>query len=120
MLKTLINKVPGLYIRPWLMDTEINKDALLKKLPEDIDIVERYVYDSDRFIYPRERTYCRLIVYYNSTGSIAEIESIAQIFKKGELVLLDFPLRWDISIPNWLPHRNRLEYGYISQFFLGV
>ena len=64
------------------MDKDINKDSLLKKILEYTDIVERYVNNSNRFIFPGVRVYCKLNVYYSSTTSIAEIESIVQKFKK--------------------------------------
>ena len=32
MLKTLINKIPGIRIGTWLVDKDIHKDSLLKKL----------------------------------------------------------------------------------------
>ena len=82
MLTTVINKIPNIRIGPWLVDNEINKDSLLKKLPDDIDIVERYVYDFNRFISPGERVYYRLNVYYTSDTSISEIESVVQNFRK--------------------------------------
>ena len=85
MLKTVITKIPGIRIGPWLVGNEINKDSLPKKLPEDIDIVERYVYKFDRFIFPVDRVYCRLNIYYDSATSIAKIESIVRKFKKPRL-----------------------------------
>ena len=55
LLKTTINKIPSIRIGPWLVDKNLNKASLLKKLPDDIDIVERYIYDYNRFISPGER-----------------------------------------------------------------
>lgn len=41
MVKTVINKIPGIRIGPWLVGKDINKESLLKRLPEDINVVER-------------------------------------------------------------------------------
>ena len=60
MLKALSNKLPC-RVGPWL-DTNLKngkiKDSdLLPTLPEDIDFVESYVYDYNRFIQPGKNGY---------------------------------------------------------------
>ena len=64
MIKSLINKIPSVKLGPWL-HTENKKDKYLLELPEDVDIVEKYFHDFNRFLSPGGRTYGRINMFYN-------------------------------------------------------
>ena len=81
MIRSLINKCPSVKFGPWIGNYTKN-NPLLTEFPEDVDIVERYVFDFNRFISPDERAYVRLHGYYSPKTSICEIESIISGFKK--------------------------------------
>ena len=82
MVKCLINKIPSVKLGLWNPEPgDTNK--FLKELPEDVDIVEKYAHDFNRFLSPGKKLYCQLNVFYNSSRtSIAEIESVISGFKK--------------------------------------
>ena len=79
MLRSLVNKVPSVKFVPWSGLTT-KKDMFLTELPEDLDIVEKYVYDFNRFYSPGDRAYCRINIQYKA-GSLGEIESVISGFK---------------------------------------
>ena len=58
MISCLINKVSSVRIGPWNYDKKVTKKQLLKRLPDDIDITERYAHNFNRFISPDDRAYC--------------------------------------------------------------
>ena len=82
MIKCLINKIPSVKLGIWNHES-YSSNKFLTELPEDVDTVEWYVHDFNRFISPGKNLYCRLHLYYNSgKTSIAEIESVLSSFKK--------------------------------------
>ena len=66
MVKCLINKIPSIKLGPWLQTEEKKKIKYLLELPEDIDIVEKYVFDYNKFVSPGGRIYCRINIFYDS------------------------------------------------------
>ena len=82
MISCLINKVPSVRIGPWNNGKKVTTKQLLIKLPDDIDITERYTYNFNRFISPGDRAYCRLQIYFGDETSLGEIENVTQSFKK--------------------------------------
>ena len=59
------------------------KNLFLKELPEDVDIVERYIHDYNRFVSPGQNQYVRMNIFYNNTKtSVSEIECVINGFKK--------------------------------------
>ena len=81
MVKSLVNKCPSVKFGPWIGPYSKSK-PLLTEFPEDVDTVEKYVYEFNRFISPGDRGYVRLNGYFSSKTSIGEIESIISSFKK--------------------------------------
>ncbi len=55
MISALLNKIPPISLGPWLVSEKVKKADLLQELPEDFNIVERYIYDFNRFISPGDR-----------------------------------------------------------------
>ena len=84
MLKALSNKLPC-RVGPWLnvniKTGELKSKDLLKTLPEDVDFVESYVYDYNRFIQPGKNGYVRLLIFYSDRTSVQEISSVVSQFK---------------------------------------
>ena len=80
ILKALSNKLPC-RVGPWtnsnFKDGALSKKDLLKTLPEDIDFVESYIYDYNRFIQPGKNGYVRMRIYFSDLTSLSEIESVA-------------------------------------------
>lgn len=76
MIKSLVNKIPSIRLAPWTMKLG-GKGKLLSELPEDVDTVEKYAYDYNRFVSPGKNIYCRLHVIFNkqetSKGEIGEV-----------------------------------------------
>ena len=88
MIKSLINRIPSVKLGHWL-HTENKKNKYLLELPEDVDIVEKYVHDLNRFLSPGGRIYRRINVFYNGKKTnLSEIESISQGFKKPRIQFL--------------------------------
>ena len=82
MIKSLINKIPLVKLGLW-NPAAVSKNIFLKELPEDVDVVEKYAFDFNRFLSPGKNVYCRLNLYYNLKKiSISEIESVIAGFKK--------------------------------------
>ena len=85
MLKSLINKIPSVKIGLWNPDSS-SKNTFLKELPENVDVVEKYVYDYSRFISPGRNLYCRLNLFYNTKKtSQSEIECVIAGFKQPQI-----------------------------------
>ena len=84
MLKVLTNKLPcrvGLWnISNFEYGTPKLKD-LLTELPIDVDFVESYIYDFNRFIQPGKNGYVRPHIYYSSATSPSEIQSVCSLFR---------------------------------------
>ena len=84
MLKSLSNKLPC-RVGPWLDNTltngSIQDSDLINTLPEDIDFVEAYVYEYNRFIQPGKNGYVRLRIFFSDLTSKSEIKAIAAQFK---------------------------------------
>jgi len=85
MLSALTNKLPC-RVGPWTFNSLSSKvpadSDLLKLLPKDVDFVESYVYDYNRFISPGKTGYVRLNIYYSDLTSISDIKSVVSQFKK--------------------------------------
>ena len=82
MLKSLMNKIPSVKIGLWNPDSS-SKNTYLKELPENVDTVEKYVYDYNRFLSPGKNLYCRIKLVYNpNKTSSSEIESVISTFRK--------------------------------------
>ena len=82
VLKSLINKIPLVKIGLWNPDSS-SKNTYLKELPENIDVVEKYVFDYNRFLSPGKNIYCRIKLVYNpNKTSSSEIESVISNFRK--------------------------------------
>ena len=64
MFKSLSNKISPVRIGLWNPQDKENNN-FLRKLPEDVDIVERYAHDYNRFISPGKIIQCRLNVFYD-------------------------------------------------------
>ena len=84
MLKSLTNKLPC-RVGPWILlnsKTPLKEKDLFKTLPENIDLVESYVYDYNRFISPGKSGYVRLNIYFSDHTCISEILGVTSQFKK--------------------------------------
>ena len=84
MIKTLTNKLPC-RVGPWIMNkgaSALTEKDLYKVLPEDIDFVESYVFDYNRFLSPGKTGYVRLHIFYSDLTSLPEIQGIVSQFKK--------------------------------------
>ena len=74
--KSAINKVPSVKIGKWNQAGD-KKHKFILQLPEDVEIVEHYVYSFNRFVSPGENIYFRLNMFFDiERTSVAEIESI--------------------------------------------
>ena len=83
MLRSLTNKVPQVRVGPWTATKEnISKRDLLKSFPEDVDIVEKYVYGFNRFLSGGQRAYVRIQLFYRQTTNVSEITSIISTFRQ--------------------------------------
>ena len=56
MVKCLINKVPSVKLGLWNPEPG-GTNKFLKELPEDVDIVEKYAHDFNRFLSPGKKNY---------------------------------------------------------------
>ena len=85
MLKPLTNKLPC-RVGPWTFNSlskKVPSDTdLLTVLPKNIDFVESYVYDYNRFLSPGKTGYVRLNIYYSDLTSVSDIQSVVSQFKK--------------------------------------
>ena len=85
MLKALTNKLPC-RVGPWTYNSLSKKVPLdedfLKALPHDVDFVESYGYDYNRFIAPGKTGYVRLNIYYSDLTSVSDIQSVVSQFKQ--------------------------------------
>ena len=64
MIKSLINKIPSCKLGKW--NTEKGAwNSFLKELPEDVDIVGKYIHDYNRFGSPGQNQYVRLNIFYD-------------------------------------------------------
>ena len=84
MLKVLTNKLPC-RVGPWNISNLKygipRLTDLLTELPNDVDFVESYTFDFNRFIQPGKNGYVRLHLYYTSTTSTSEIQSVCSQFR---------------------------------------
>ena len=84
MLRTLSNKLPC-RVGPWTLirpTSSVKDQDLYKTLPEDIDFVESYVFDYNRFLSPGKTGYVRLHIFYSDSTSVSEIQGVVSQFKK--------------------------------------
>ena len=91
MIKALTNKLPC-KIGPWkLKDNKTNLKItdLLTELPEDIDFVETYIYDFNRFLSLEKNGYVRLNFYYSDDTCLPEIEQVISQFKIPRIQFLE-------------------------------
>ena len=79
MIKSLINKLPSIRLGPWKYDKKTSS-KMISEFPEDVDVVEKYAFDFNRFISPGDRAYCRLHIFYDDSTNLAEINSIISGF----------------------------------------
>ena len=87
MIKSLINKLPSIRLGPWKYDKKTSS-KMISEFPEDVDRVEKYAFDFNRFISPGDRAYCRLHIFYDDSTNLAEINSIISGFKKPRIQFL--------------------------------
>ena len=84
MIKSLTNKLPC-RVGPWIKinpKISLKEKDLFKTLPENIDLVESYIYDYNRFISPGKTGYVRLNIYFSNDTSVSEILGVTSQFKK--------------------------------------
>ena len=85
MLKALTNKLPC-RVGPWNYNSLSKKvpldEDLLKALPHDVDFVESYIYDYNRFMSSGKTGYVRLNIYYSDLTSVSDIQSVVSQFKQ--------------------------------------
>ena len=84
MIKALTNKLPC-FVGPWKNNVTygpLKKEDLMTVLPDDIDFVESYVFDYNRFLGAGKTGYVRLHIFYSDLTSVSEIESVVSQFKK--------------------------------------
>lgn len=85
MLKALTNKLP-VKVGPWkynsLSKIKPMQSEFYTCLPEDVDIVEAYVFDYSRFLRAGKSGYFRLQLFFGDDTSASEIKSVAAQFKK--------------------------------------
>ena len=62
MIKCLITKLPSVKLSLWNLKIG-EKNKFLVKLPEDVGVVEKYVYDYNRCFPPGNNLDCRLKIY---------------------------------------------------------
>ena len=87
MIKVLTNKIPykiGPWknIESWKSNYHPDPTYLVTELPEDIDFVESYVFDCNRFIHPGKTGYVRMQNFYTEATNEAEIQAVVAQFKK--------------------------------------
>ena len=98
MVKSLINKIPSIKLIPWVPQEGKTVISLLE-LPEDVDIVEKYIFDYNRFVSPGGRIYCRLHLSFDEQRTNkAEISAVANTFKKPRMQFLQ-PAHSDSTSP---------------------
>ena len=61
MIRSLTNKIPSVKLGLWNPALG-STNTFLKKLPEDVDVVEKHAYNFKRFISPGKNLYCRSIL----------------------------------------------------------
>ena len=95
MLKSLTNKLPR-RVGPWTLNQakdSIKEKDLYKALPEDVDFVEYYIFNYNRFLAPGKTGYVRLHIFFSDLTSLAEIQGvISQLKKQGNTF-------WNSRIP---------------------
>ena len=79
--KYLISKIPSVRFGLWI-GLPSHKNKLLTEIQEDVDVVERYAYDFNRFISPGDQSYCRLHDDYLAPMTLNKIESVIAGFNK--------------------------------------
>ena len=82
MLKALSNKLPC-RVGPWKLkkNSQLRNSDLIKVLPEDVDFVEAYVYDFNRFLNLGKFGYVRLNIFYSDETSLPEIKGVIDQFR---------------------------------------
>ena len=84
MIKALTNKLPC-KVGKWSITPSSppprDRD-LYKSLPDDIDVVESYVFNFNRFLAPGKTGYVRLQIFYTDLTNLAEIKGVISQFKK--------------------------------------
>ena len=89
-LKVLTRKLPC-RVGPWNISNLAYKDPkeeeLLTILPEDIDFVELYVFDFNRFLAPVKIRYVRLNMFNSDLTSIPDIQLVVIQFRKTREIL---------------------------------
>jgi hypothetical protein len=83
MLKALTNKT-FCRVGPWKpkdKTTKLRTSDLLTELPEDVDFVESYVFDFNRFLALGKTGYVRLNIFYSEETSLLEIKGVIDQFR---------------------------------------
>ena len=74
LLEPLLNVIPSVRVGPWLSSpVEIQRKELLKKLPANVNTIEKYVYDYSHFLSFGQRGYCRLQLFFLSSVTTEQI-----------------------------------------------
>ena len=74
LIEPLINKIPSIRLCPWLtFPSAVKKKEYLKRLPNNVDIVERYVYDFSRSIAFGQKGFCRIQVVFPDSVTVDQI-----------------------------------------------
>ena len=84
MIKVLTNKL-DCRVGPWTLNqahSSVTDADLHKFLPDDVDLVESYVFGYNRFISPGKTGYVRLHIFFSDFTSLAEIQGVISQFKK--------------------------------------
>lgn len=84
MLKALTNKLPCRVGKWGINKSNIPTDdkGLYTSFPENIDIVESYVFNFNRFLSPGKTGYVRLQIFFSDHTNLAELRGVIAQFKK--------------------------------------
>ena len=80
MLKSLTNNLP-VKVGPWKFDDRSKIKPLSSEfytcLPEDVDIIEAYIFNYNQFIRAGKTGYFWLQLFYGDTTPLSELDSVA-------------------------------------------
>ena len=114
MIKSLINKIPLVKLGLWHPESP-SKNTFLKEVPENVYIVEKYVYNYNRFLSPGCNIYCRLNLFYNpNKTSPWEIESVIIGLKNMYSIYESMPFRCLVSCRDGDLYRFHSRNGRVS------
>ena len=84
MIKSLTNKLPC-RVGKWSITNKnlpTGEQGLYTSFPENIDLVESYVFNFNRFLAPGKTGYVRLQFFFSDLINIAELKGVIAQFKK--------------------------------------